>query len=1156
MTQQKTSNYEVLIDKLDQFTRKYYVNQLIRGSLYWLALAGAMFLVYNLLEHNYYFGMGVRKFMFFSFIAVSAAGLGFWVARPLFRIFNLGRRISHEQAAQIIGQHFTDVQDKLLNVLQLKRQADQSSSPQLAFASIQQKTDSIKLVPFKNAINLNQNRKYLRYALPPLLVLLALMLGAPSVIKDSTARIIHNNQEFEKDAPFHFVLEQQDDLSVVQYEDYLLHVSVEGATLPNEVFINVDDYQYRLKKEQNNRFTYRFKNVHADTRFNLFAGPVASKSYTLEVLKKPNLLSFDVRLDYPAYTGRKDEVLANIGDLVVPTGTTITWEFNTLNTDEVEIAFNDEDAATVDRKGSDLFSQSKRVLEDMRYVLNLSNANLQDPETIEYSVNVIPDLYPKISVEQFRDSLQKTLVYFVGSVGDDYGISNLTFNYQITNENEQQEDPVSFPLSLKNRTQFQYDYTFDINDLALRPGQQLSYYFEVFDNDAINGSKSTRTGLMTFKKPSLEEYEQMEEQNSEDIKETLKNAMKESSKLQEEMRKLREKLLQEKDLEWQNKKEMENLMKRQQDLQNDLQNAQDLFQENLQNQEEYENPSQEMQEKQEKLNEFFEELMNEEMQEMMEKMQEMMEELQKKDALEMLENFELSEEELQKELDRLMELFKQMELEQEIQEQVEKLQQLAEEQEALSEKTENADEEKNQDEGSEQEQNEEQEGEQQEGEQSEEQQSEQQESEQEQEQSGNELQQEQQQIQEEFQDIREEMEKIEEKNQELERPKNLDGTDEQMDRIEQDMNNSQQQMQQQQNQKASESQKSAAQRMREMAQQLQQQMMQGQMQQMQADMGTLRQLLENLITLSFDQEDIIDQMTITNVNTPRYVALVQDQFKIKDDFKVVEDTLQALSKRVMQIESFISEKVTEIKSNLRSSLDDLEERKKATAADFQQRTMTNLNDLALMLSEVMNQMQQQMAMMMPGQQMCDSPANMPGQQNGRVPLDKITEGQQQLNEDMKQIQEGMGRQEGEKGSSEQFARMAARQAALRKALRDLQQEKQQQGQGDESLENTIEQMDKIETELVNKQLTNEMLKRQQEILTRLLEAERAERQREMDNKRKSETARQIERKLPPAIEEYIKQREAEVESFQTVSPALRPYYKFLVEEYYDALKKQ
>jgi hypothetical protein len=216
--------------------------------------------------------------------------------------------------------------------------------------------------------------------------------------------------------------------------------------------------------------------------------------------------------------------------------------------------------------------------------------------------------------------------------------------------------------------------------------------------------------------------------------------------------------------------------------------------------------------------------------------------------------------------------------------------------------------------------------------------------------------------------------------------------------------------------------------------------------------------------------------------------------------------------------------------------------------------MKNLNDLALMLSEVMNQMQQQMASMMPGNKMCNNPGGEGQGKSGRVPMDKITEGQQKLNQEM--MDAVKGRQEGQSGSSEQFAKMAARQSALRKALRDLQQEKQQQGQGDQGLENIMNEMDKTETQLVNKQLTNEMLKRQQEILTRLLEAERAEREREMDNERKAEMARQTERTMPPALEEYIKKREAEIESFRTASPVLRPYYKFLVEEYYNALKNQ
>ena len=70
----------------------------------------------------------------------------------------------------------------------------------------------------------------------------------------------------------------------------------------------------------------------------------------------------------------------------------------------------------------------------------------------------------------------------------------------------------------------------------------------------------------------------------------------------------------------------------------------------------------------------------------------------------------------------------------------------------------------------------------------------------------------------------------------------------------------------------------------------------------------------------------------------------------------------------------------------------------------------------------------------------------------------------------------------------------------------------------------------------------------------MLEHEKAEREREYDQQRKAETAQQKERKLPPSLEEYLKKREAEIEMYKTVSPSLKPYYKILVEEYFNSLK--
>jgi len=134
--------------------------------------------------------------------------------------------------------------------------------------------------------------------------------------------------------------------------------------------------------------------------------------------------------------------------------------------------------------------------------------------------------------------------------------------------------------------------------------------------------------------------------------------------------------------------------------------------------------------------------------------------------------------------------------------------------------------------------------------------------------------------------------------------------------------------------------------------------------------------------------------------------------------------------------------------------------------------------------------------------------------------------------------------------------MAAKQAALRNALRAKQKKMQEQGKGSKELQEMIDGMNKTETDLVNKRLTNEMMKRQEKILSRLLEADKAERKRQLDQKRKAETAVEIKRQVPPSMEEYIKKREAEVEMYNSVSPALRPYYKVLVESYFNKLKEK
>ena len=1116
------NNYNLLIEKLDQFIRKFYVNQLIRGSLYSIALLLLLFLGLNFLEYHFYFDSGVRQGLFWSFVAISAVALAVWVALPLLHYFQLGKIISHEKAASIIGDHFTDVKDKLLNVLQLRHQADEAVSRDLILASIDQKSEEIKPVPFKNAIDLTQNRRYMRYVLPPLLLLIILLFAAPSLITDSTQRLVKYNKDFARPAPFNFVVDEEA-LEVVQYGEFPLKVKVEGEVMPNEVFINVDNIQYRLNKEDNSTFSYRFSNVAKDTEFKLFSSGIESKDYTLNVLKKPNINGFQVKLNYPNYTQRRDEELKSIGDLVVPIGTNIDWVFNAENTDNISIRFAQGDE-TIDTKrfSDELFTYQKRALKDETYRLYISNNALPNADSVTYAITIVPDLFPTISAEKFQDSLNSKLLYFVGEASDDYGLLSLSFIYRLSREGANGELQ-TLKLQKPAGKNVQFNHIWDMTELGLLPGDEVTYYFEIFDNDGVNGSKSARTTLMVFAMPTVEELEKMEEENDQEVKDKLKDALEESKKIQQDMKNLRDKVLQQKDLDWQTRKELEKLLDRQKELEKQIDEAKKALEENMKNQEEFQQQSEENQEKQEKLQEMMEDVMSDEMRELMEKIEELLQEMEKDEALEKMEEMQNDDQQMEKSLDRLLEMYKQLELEFEMEKAMEKLEELAKEQDLLSEETEESEKEQ---EGM---------------------------SEEEKEQDQEELQEKQEEINEKFEELEKKMDEIQKKNEELQNKKDIDDMKEEREDVQEDLQDSKESLEKKDNKKASRKQKSAAQKMRQMASDMAMQMQGQEMEQMEEDMDALRQLLENIVTLSFDQEDVMNQFVPTDINTPRYITLTQDQKKIQDDFKIVEDSLYELAKRVIQIESFITEKVGDINDNMRRGLDHLEERQKPQAGEQQQRAMKNLNDLALMLSEVMEQMQMEMSSMMPGSQQCSNPGQGQGQ-NGKEPKDKMSQGQQQINEGLQKMMKGM-QEGGGDPSSKEFAEMAARQAALRKALAEKQKEMQQKGQGgSKELQELMEQMNKMEIDLVNKRLSNEMLNRQQDILTRLLEHEKAEREREYDNKRKSETANDKERKMPPSLEEYIKQREAEIELFKTVNPALKPYYKELVEEYYKSLK--
>jgi hypothetical protein len=1107
------SNYTLLIRKIDEFIRKYYKNQLIRGLLYSLAALGMYFILIVLLEYFSWFGTGTRSLLFYTFLFTTVYIIGRFIVLPIAHISQLGKVINHEQSAQIIGKHFTEVKDVLLNTLQLHQlEQDKDESSDLIRASIDQKIRHLQPVPFADAVDLKKNRKYLPYALPPVIFLLAALVISPSFIIAPSKRIIYHNEVFERPAPFTIKV-LNDKLQAVQQDDFTVKIKIEGDEIPAHLFLQSNQANYRMEKESNVLYSYTFRNLQQNTPFIITADQYNSKEYIIKILPKPIILSFDVLAEYPAYLGRKSETMSNTGDLTVPAGTRLTWKFFTRDTRKLLFRIGGKLTEVIAGK-SNTFTQSARMMSGLPYSVIIGNEYFSNRDSLSYLVNVIPDLYPSISVEEFKDSIYDNRLYYQGNVKDDYGLSKLEFAWTVTKAGSESAAPEVKTREVKldkSLLQQQFFYFMDMSTLFVQPGDEVEYYFEVWDNDGVTGNKSTRSTKHIFKVPTLDEIEKRTEKKNDDIKDKMESVIKQSKSLQKQVDDMQKKMVDKKEVGWQEKQTLKQLLDKQNSLQEQVQEIQKENKEKSLQQNQYQELSPEIMEKQKQLEDLFNKVMTEDMKKMYEELQKMLENIDKDKVAEMLEKMKDDSKGLEKELDRNLELFKQLEVEQKLQQSIDKLDKLAEDQKKLGEETNEAKKE-----------------------------------------NLDKLNEKQDDLNKQFDQLKDDLNELEKKNSELEEPNKLENTDVDQKNIDKEMDQSSEELKSGKPQKASQSQKGASGKMKKLSEKLSEMQKEMEQEDEGEDMEAIRQILDNLVKISFDQEDIMKQLNVVSTTNPKYLQIIQRQKNLKDDLEIVSDSLYALSKRQASIEPFILREMTAVENNMEGAVSQLNSREVALAKTKQQYAMTSVNNLALMLSESLKQMQQNAQSKGSGKS--GKKSQKPGMSAGK--MKSMRQLQEQMNKQLQQMKEGMpapGKQgsQGQKQMSEKFARMAAQQEALRKQMQEYGQEMQKEGTGvDKNIKEMMQQMEQTETDLVNKRINIETIRRQQEIVTRMLESEKAEQQRELDDKRESKESKDIFYNNPSKYFEYNKIKEKETELFRTVPPNLKPFYKSKVNAYF------
>ena len=1123
-----------LIEKLDEFIRRYHRNKALRGLLLSFATLTLGGFVLALLENVGRFGVAGRTVIFYAFAATALGVLVTQVLWPVAQWFRLSRGLSYDEAARIVGDHFPEVKDKLLNTLQLQQQVDhaQGADITLLAASIDQRTASLRPLPFAQAVDVTASVRALRVAIPVALLIAAVLWLRPTWVTEPATRIVQHRTEFVEPAPFEFQLRNQD-LRVAAGDALTVEVEVVGEELPSAVLVETMGGRFRMERARGHVFRYTFPSVRTSTPFQFLANGWRSVEHVATPYAMPNLADLRVVATPPSYTSLPAIDQRNQGDLTVPEGTPIQWSVKVKDGNGLRMRLG-ESPAEVRQGAAGVFHANWVASNNVIYWLTPTGEEAVG-DSLRHRIRVIKDGKPAIRVSEAADSSSRKLQHFTGNVQDDYGFSRLSFVWAYSERGSRAPQGASseiassetnpdaeggrVELEVPSGRQGAFFHTWDMARLDWREGDVLECWFEVWDNDGVHGAKMARSGTTRIAAPSQEEIRQEREEASDSIEENLEEASREAAELREAMEAMQERMREQGEMTWQDRQAMEDLLEQQKALQDKLEKMREENERKDERANEFSKQEERILDKQEQLQKLMDNIMSEELRQIYEKMEELMQEMDPEKIQEQLNEMELNHDAMEKELDRALEQFRQLEWETKMDEAIEDLKKLAEEQERLAEET---------DLGL---------------------------------MDPDDLKAKQDSLNQAFDELRKELDQLEKDNKQLENPNPMMDSSQEEQAIQEEMQKGSEQLEKGKDKKASESQQKAAEKMEQLAQQMEQMQMDSESESASEDMEALRALLENILTLSFEEEGLMAELKLTDEQDPRYVAHGQAQRKLKDDAVMVEDSLFELSMRIPQLASAVNREIGLVNRHMTKALDGFGDRLTADIAMNQQYVMTSFNNLALLLDEALQQMQQQEAQKQPGSGNCEKPGGS-GSPSSSPKAGDMKKMQQALGKKLEQMKEQMGKganqgktgQQKPGGMSKELAQMAAQQAALRKMAQEKAKELNEDGSGNgKEMGDIAKEMEEMERDLVNKQVDEATLKRQQDLITRLLEAENAERIRGEKEERTSQTGDDALKATPPQASEYLRKKMNELELMRTVPAELLPYYRERVNDYFNTL---
>lgn len=1060
-----------------------------------------------------------RGTLFWVWIGTGIALLSWFVVRPWMTGW-LGRA-RYKTIAHTVTRNQPDLQSKLVSLLELCNGESSAAPRSLVDSAVKALNTEVSNLPLVEKVNWRQPIVWSRYAVIPLGLIAVLTLAAPQGFRDASVRLFSPGTTFERPAPFALTV-TPGNIEVTRGDSLTIIAKASGETLPEIVTFELGvpgESSLRsqsVRSDTLGRFLHREHNLRLPLRYRAVSGSVRSPWYDVTVIDRPILRDLQVTLRPPAYTGLPAEQLPpGTGNITALQGTIANIRIRSSDPDAMawlSIGNTDQDLV-LDGMAGDFTLHEETTY---RIILQ-SPSGAQNLDPITYSITPLIDQYPFVELisPAPRTNMDFDLLVPLDiRVRDDFGFSRLTLSWRLSDSRfgDTMEAFQEIVLSVPSTPEVQFLWDLGMTTgLDIVPGDVISYFVTVWDNDGYNGAKKSISATQQLRLPSIAERYEALESTQDETESGLESLIEEAESVREQFDELRDELREKQDADWDDQQSLESLRQAQEKLQNRVDELANNMEDAAEQMSDHNLVSDELLDMFEELQNVTEEINSPELAEALEQLQEAITEFDPAVMQESLESFEYNEEMFRERIQRALELFKNFQVQQQLEETARRAEDLQEVQDNLAEQT-------AEDTPTE---------------------------------APEELAEEQMLAAEEMSALEAKMEEIAERMREMQRApvQQMEQLNEQTqaNELPKGMRENAEQMQAGQMQQANQGQQQMSQSMQQLQSELQnvQTGMQGL--QMQVNMAALRLILSNVLRLSYDQEDLRRNIADATRDSPLLRDFAREQAVLATGGAVVADSIQSLGRTLPQLSRAVQEYAGNALMSMETSIEMLTESNNLAAESNAAAAMTNLNNLALLLSDLLDQL------------MNSSSSSSGGGMSMEQMIQQLQEMAMQQDQLNQALEEFFGQSPGERMSAdmqERLRQIAGQQEMMRRQLTEMARERDLASQLAGDLERIAEQMAESIQELQTGQVNRPTHQRQQQILTRLLDASRSLQERGEEERREGRRSTDIERVSPGELQDYLTQDALRRALMDALESGYTKDYQALIQRYFELLRNQ